>query len=190
MGRIRSVPPVKLFCGLLSGDDDLLRRTRQLLERRFGAVELPSETWDFTQTHYYDEEMGPELRRQFLAFERLMHPADLAEIKIETNALEQRLADDIADDACARPVNIDPGYLDPGKLVLATTKDRAHRICIGRGIFAEVTLQYVAGQWRASEWTYADYQTPHYQAYFTQVRERLMRQRSAAEAAANGGAPQ
>lgn len=177
MGRIRAVPPVKLFCGLLSGDDDLLRRARQILEHQFGPADVVSDIWDFTQTEYYREEMGTGLRRVFIAFEQLCHPTVLAEVKIETNAIEQRIADDVLATEIARPVNIDPGYLDPGKLVLATTKDRAHRVCIGQGIFAEVTLQYVADRWRSAEWTYPDYQTPHYHAYFTQVRDRLRVQR-------------
>lgn len=189
MGRIRAVPPVKLFCGLLSGDDDLLRRARQLLEHQFGPADLVSDVWDFTQTDYYREEMGPRLRRVFVAFDRLRHPTELAEAKIESNVIEQRIADDVMAPDIARPVNIDPGYLDPGKLVLATTKDRAHRICIGRGIFAEVTLQFVADQWRSAEWTYPDYQTPHYHAWFTTLRERLRAQRRALESQMHSDEP-
>jgi hypothetical protein len=51
-----------------------------------------------------------------------------------------------------RPLNLDPGYLTEAKLVLATTKDRNHRLYLDRGIFAEVTLCYQRGGsgWRAS----------------------------------------
>lgn len=177
MGRIRATPPVKLFCGLLSGDPDLLRRAQQMLTHVYGPSDLVSPVWDFTQTAYYAEEMGLNLKRVFVAFERLIQPTRLADIKAETNDFEQQIIDDVLSPDIARPVNFDPGYLDPGKLVLATTKDRAHRVCIGRGIYAEVTLQFVADNWKPAEWTYPDYQTPHYQAYFTQVRNRLREQR-------------
>jgi hypothetical protein len=70
-----------------------------------------------------------------------------------------------------RPLNLDPGYLTLGKLLLASTKDFAHRIYLGRGIYAEVTLQYKHGAWRHHEYTFADYRRADYQRFFSQCRE-------------------
>lgn len=183
MARPRRVQPVKLFVGLLSNDVDLLRRTRQLLARRFGPVDAESDLWPFDQTDYYEPEMGSELQRWFLTFERPIAPDALAEIKSETNDLEERVAEDTLSPG-SRPVNIDPGYLDLGKVVLATTKDRSHRIYLSRGIFAEVTLHYVDGDWQSWPWTYPDYREAHTRAFFETVRERFKaRRRKAAEAA-------
>lgn len=173
MARPRAVKPVKLLIGLLSSDPDLLRRTRQLLARRFGPVDAESDLWRFDQTDYYEPEMGPDLQRRFLSFERPIGPDELAEIKLETNALEQQIADDCMRPDVTRPVNIDPGYLGLTKLVLASTKDRMHRIYLGHGIYAEVTLQYTRGAWQTLPWTYPDYTQPKYHAFFTQLRELL-----------------
>lgn len=74
----------------------------------------------------------------------------------------------------SRPLNLDPGYLTPAKLVLASTKDHAHRIYLRDGIFAEVTLVYRKGKWQPLEWTYPDYRRDDYQQFFTRCRERLL----------------
>lgn len=178
MGTPRTPPPVKLFVGLLGGDPDLLRRARQLLVRKYGPTDLESELWPFAQTSYYADEMGPDLKRWFLSFEKLVRPESLAEIKRETNAVEREIADACAFPDVPRPVNLDPGYLDLGKLALATTKDRSHRLYIGQGIYAEVTLQFTQGGWQPWPWTYPDYRQSEYHEFFLRVRERLYEQRN------------
>ncbi|MEW6249798.1 MAG: DUF4416 family protein [Planctomycetota bacterium] len=193
MGRPRTAHPVKLFAGLIGGDPDLLRRARQLLTQRFGPADLDSELWPFDQTDYYEAEMGPGLQRWFVSFERLVQPDRLAEIKRESNELEQQIASAAAlpeeipllgvdtaappaPAAVSRPVNIDPGYLDLSKLVLASTKDSAHRIYLNNGIYAEVTLQYAHGAWQALPWTYPDFRRPEYHVFFSRLRERFRQQ--------------
>jgi hypothetical protein len=179
MARPRRVNPVKMFVGLLGGDPDLLLRARQLLQRQWGAVDLESDRWPFDQTDYYTESMGPGLQRWFLGFEQLTHPGHLATIKHETNALEELIADDCLLSEIARPVNIDPGYVDLRKLVLATTKDAGHRIYIGHNMYAEVTLQYAHGGWQTYPWTYPDYASGHYHDFFSRLRERYRQQLNA-----------
>lgn len=179
MARPRTPQPVKLFVGLLSGDPDLLRRARQLLKRRLGPIESESDLWPFNHTDYYEPEMGPDLQRWFLSFEQLVDPGALATIKLETNALEAQIADQCLTPGHARPVNIDPGYVDLAKLVLATTKDRGHRIFIGHGIYAEVTLLFERDAWRALPWTYPDFGRSEYYPFFLGLRERLRQQRAA-----------
>lgn len=177
MARPRAPHPVKIICGLLSGDLDLLKRARQLLVRRFGPTDLESEVWSFNQTSYYEEEMGPDLKRLFLSFAQPHSPDALAEIKHETNALEAEIAEQCFGLGLPRPVNLDPGYVDLGKLVLATTKDRSHRVYIGQHMYAEVTLHYTEGRWQTWPWTYPDYRRPEYHEFFARVRERLRQQR-------------
>ncbi|MFH1745691.1 MAG: DUF4416 family protein [Planctomycetota bacterium] len=178
MARPRKPTPVKLIVGLLAGDIDLLRRARQLLKRTYGPVDLESDFWPFTQTDYYETEMGPDLTRWFLGFERLIRPDNLAEIKLRTNDLEELMTKQCLLPDRPRPVNLDPGYLNLAQLVLATTKDHAHRLYLGLGIHAEVTLYFKDGQWQTWPWTYPDYREPHYHAFFTQVRERYREQRA------------
>ena len=73
-------------------------------------------------------------------------------------------------DSQNRRVNIDPGYITPAKLVLATTKDYSHRIYLGKGIYAEVTLIYSQKKYRILDWTYPDFRQEKYLAYFEEIR--------------------
>ena len=176
MGRTRPPKRAKLFCGLLSADEDLLVQTRRRLTAQFGPADLVSDIWPFDCTDYYADEMGDEIKRQFVFFEQLVSVERLSEIKRLTNALELRLCDDLALPHEARPVNIDPGYMTLSKLVLATTKDYSHRIHVQGGIYAEVTLHYEKGQWQPWPWTYPDYAANTYHAVFERAREVYKRQ--------------
>lgn len=179
MGDAHEPEKVTLICGLLAGDPALLPAARAGLVEAFGALDATSAVWPFATTEYYAAEMGPAIVRQFVSFADPFAMDRLAEVKLATNALEREIARAQGGDRPARPVNLDPGYVTLGSLVLATTKDRAHRIYLGRGIFAEVTLGYEAGGWRAWPWTYPDYAAPTYHPFFTQVREDLKRRRRA-----------
>ncbi len=189
MGRPRAAHRVKLIVGLLAAETDVLRRARQKLAHRFGAIDLESTPLPFSETDFYAAEMGAPLTRQFLAFESLVRPDDLAEIKQVTNALERDIADERVALDILRPANIDPGYVELSKLVLATTKDRAHRIYLSGGIWAEVTLQFHDGAWTPQPWTYPDYRRTDYHDFLSAVRDRLRAQRRAAETADDTRAP-
>lgn len=178
MGAIRPPARVKLFAGLLSSDEDLFARAAQYLSRMFGEVDLVSPVWPFTHTDYYEPEMGPDLKRRFVSFQRLIRPDEIVAIKRQTNELEKRLAEECAW-PWGRPVNIDPGYVGLAKVVLASTKDHAHRLYLGGGIYGEVTLHYAKSKWHAYPWTYPDYASPTYHDFFEAVRQRLKEQLSA-----------
>jgi hypothetical protein len=120
--------------------------------------------------------MGPDLVKQFWAFERSMDPADVVNAKLATNAWEAEYAA-LARHAEPRPLNLDPGYLTQAKLVLASTKDHAHRIYLNRGIYAEVTLHYQHRAWRHHDWTFPDYRRADYQEFFTRCRALVGRGR-------------
>ncbi len=137
---------------------------------RFGPVALESPRFDFAETSYYDASMGPGLKKVFFAFRRPIDPSELVEIKLSTNSWEEDYAE-LGKHPEPRPLNLDPGYLAPGKLVLASTKDFAHRVYLSRGIYAEVTLQYKHNRWRHHEYTFADYRREDYQRFFSACRE-------------------
>ncbi|MFA5038769.1 MAG: DUF4416 family protein [Candidatus Omnitrophota bacterium] len=166
MGHPLRPLPVKLFTGLISNDTAVLEKTRRLLIKRFGPVDLESPVFDFYQTDYYDREMGKGLRRVFLSFKTLRRGEDLSAFKTLTNTLEKKLAR-----FEGRTVNIDPGYITLSKLVLATTKNHGHRLYLRSGIFAEVTLRFHNGSFQAQPWTYPDYRQDSHIAYFNQARE-------------------
>ncbi len=189
MGRIRPPKPAKLICGLIGSDPDLLARARELLAKQVGAIEAISDLWPFDTTDYYQDEMGTDLKRQFVSFAAPLQVDRLAEIKRLTNEIERRIADEVLDREIPRPVNLDPGYITLSKLVLATTKDYSHRIYLQAGIYAEVTLHYESGGWQAWPWTYPDYAAATYHGFFTQVRDALKRQISGAIDAGPPSAP-
>ena len=172
MGLILPPKPVLLLIAVSSRYDAALRWAEQRAVEQFGPLALRSEAFDFTETDYYRESMGDDLKKQFLTFQKLIDPAKLAETKQQTNAWEHEYAQH-ADHPEARPLNLDPGYLTMAKLVLASTKDHAHRLYLDDGIYAEFTLQFRGGGWQSCPWTYPDYQRDDFQQFFTACREKL-----------------
>jgi hypothetical protein len=173
MGSVCQPPQVRLFAGLLTGDAALLPQVIRALEAEHGPADQISPIWPFTASHYYREELGDDVVRQFVFFEHLINVERLPAVKLGTNAIEQAFCDRLGRCPDRRPVNIDPGYMSLGKLVLATTKDYTHRLFLGDGIFGEVTLRFHAGRWQPWPWTYADYAGPTYHAFLLEARERL-----------------
>lgn len=175
MAETRTPESAKPFCALLAGDTDWLDGAERELEHHFGAIDQCSDDWSFQYTDYYESEMGLNLVRRIVSFQQLIDPADIVDWKLATNGLEHEFARD-SEGTPARPVNLDPGYIVASKLVLATTKNFSHRIYLDRGIYAEVTLQWSRGAFRALEWTYPDYSSDLYRKFFRRVRERYMDQ--------------
>ncbi len=166
-------PNVKLICGILTADADLLEQARERLDAIFGPVDVADGPWLFDTTAYYTNEMGAGLCRWFVAYTRLVSPGRLAEIKHTTNRLEADLADQYRTLTCRRPVNLDPGYVALDKLVLATTKNHAHRMYIGDRMYGEVTLRYADRRWQPWPWTYPDYARETYHPFLTRARDAL-----------------
>ena len=176
MGQVREVEPVKLLVGMLSAYPEAFTGAESALADALGPVDLRSDLFAHEFTEYYRAEMGHPLVRHFIAMRDLVAPGDLARIKRLTNEIENRMAAG-SDWPVLRPVNLDPGYIAPSKLVLASTKDFSHRIYLNDGIYAEITLLYQRGRWKDLEWTFPDFRTSAYHEFFTRVRERLMQQR-------------
>jgi hypothetical protein len=170
MGEIRTFGREKLIIGALLATADrangLVRdRVEAELEARFGPIDYRSQSLPFAWTDYYEGEMGANLTRFFVSFRNLADPSSLAETKIASNALEERLSL-----AGRRAANLDPGLLSLGRLILATTKDRCQRIPLRQGIYGEVTLIFEHGAFVPLPWTYPDYRSPEYLGIFTEIR--------------------
>ena len=171
MGLAKEHRPVKLIVGMFTAQEGLFETARMELSQSYGSVDHLSPVWPFDFTDYYAEEFGQNLLRQLLSFAELMDPARLPKTKLDTNDLEQRLAED-----SRRQINLDPGYIDLSKLVLATTKNDQHRIYLGQGIYGEVTLRFTSKSFRPWDWTYPDYRTDHYISFFNDVRQTYLEQ--------------
>jgi len=166
MGKAKEPQPVKLIASVFTGEKTLLAEARDALANRFGHIDYQSDLLPFDHTRYYAREFGEGLVRQILAFAELIPPQRLAEIKRITNELEMNWTV-----GQQRHVNLDPGYVSLSKMVLTTTKDYSHRIYLGQGIYAEVTLHYRHGAFHPWEWTYPDYASPRYLEIFDQIRQ-------------------
>lgn len=170
-------PPVKPVLGVLTGVPEAFALAREAAEARWGAPDVASEPVPFDATRYYEPQMGAGLMRRFLAFPAEMDPAELPDVKLWTNGLERRFSETLAAAGRPRPVNLDPGYLTDSKLVLASTKDFAHRIYMAKGIFAEITLAYREGAWQAHEWTFPDFRAGRYKDFLDEARAAYMAER-------------
>lgn len=178
MGEVNAYTPAQLVIPTLisraSGDDEerfdhLRRELHASLEQAFGAVGLWGEAQPFEYTSYYRTEMGPRITRVFFAAHELLAADSLAACKIASNHLEERFTGPEG-----RRVNLDPGFLLPGRFLLATTKDAAHRIPLRDGIYAEVTLLFRKGDFQPQPWTYADYRSDAYRAVLRAIRAAYM----------------
>ncbi len=171
MGTIHLPEPVKFFAAITFAPfvdfEKLLDRLQSLL----GAIDVRSPAIDFSFTRYYEKEMGPDLRKQWVGFEKLRDPAELAEIKTQTNQIESEFSE-----SGRRPVNLDPGYIEKAKMVLASTKNFSHRIYLERGIYADLQYRFRRGAFTFLEWTYPDYQSETAVRFFEQLRRKYVKQ--------------
>ncbi|MDR1875557.1 MAG: DUF4416 family protein [Synergistaceae bacterium] len=167
-------PRVKLIAGILHPDDKWFDWALEELRALWGAPEIQGLPVPFTTTDYY-RDIAPRLFRRFVCFRGLFRAGELADRKRESGLVEAR-------SRTPRAVNIDPGYVDGARLVLASTKDHAHRIYLRDGIYAEVTLRYRFGKWVSFDYTFPDFAGGAYDEFLSDVR-RAWRRESAAERA-------
>ena len=174
MGELQPFEKEKLIVGVIYHDEEKYKRGLQLLTEAFGPIDMVSEEFSFSRefSNYYDEELGGEGRRVILSFKELQDASRQAEIKTATNAMEAELSE-----GGLRRVNLDPGFINHGRLMLATTKPAGFRIPLADGIYTELTLFWARGQWHKLPWSYRDYQSERVQKFITEVRRVYLRQR-------------
>lgn len=174
MGRIKEPKPVKVFCAVMFAHQDTFYSGLRKLESFFGKVDIKSDVFPFDFTEYYREEMGENLKKVFVSFEKIMSPENCLEWKLFTNEIEKQHS--LNPQKSSRTINLDPGYLDLSKVVLLTTKDYSHRIYLGNGIYAEITFLWKHGKFEHMLWTYPDYKTDIATKFFEKTRETLKKQ--------------
>ena len=162
---------VKLISSLFSPEKDLIDRVIGDLEHLFGPVDCIGPACFFNRTKYYAREMGWPLHRRFISFDKLAPPDHLPAIKLETIGIEGRYLRD-----GKRLVNIDPGYISPERLILATGKNYVHRVYLSKGIYADLTLIFQRGSFRPLKWTYPDYAEAETISFFNGIRKQYMEQ--------------
>jgi hypothetical protein len=175
MGTPKEPKPAKYFVAVLSSDTDLITDIETELAPVLGPIDARSETVPWTTSRFYEEEMGPGLLRRFVAFDRLLSPELLADVKLATQNIEDRHRRAPAHGG-GRCINCDPGYLEAGKVVLASTKNASQRIYLRGGIFAEATLLYFDSMFHRGLYTYPDYLWPESLRFFNACRVRYLEQ--------------
>lgn len=161
----------KLFAAVTFNNKDIYETIKSNLTDKFGAIDTLSAIYDFIYTQYYAREMGVNLQKQLVGFEKLIRPESLPDIKLITNEIEHRYSLENR-----RQVNIDPGYLTGAKVVLATTKNFDHRIYLGKGIYGDVHLRYRGNKFRFNDWTYPDYRDMIVIDFFARLRKKYMKE--------------
>ena len=167
MGTPQEPKPTKYFVAMLLSDAELLTAVENALTELLGAVDDRSEMLPWTASRFYEQEMGPSLWRCFLSFATLRAPAELAAIKLRTQQIEERYRNAASN---GRRVNLDPGYLDSLKVVLASTKNASQRIYLDGGIYGEATLMYHDGGFHGLPYTYVDYLWPETLVFLQRLR--------------------
>ena len=168
MGELKSPNPVQYFASIIFRDEVRMEIAKGNLGEILGNVGESTKPAPFYQTDYYKKEMGKDLSRVFLLFNSLVSRERLSEIKLRTNDIERLLSVD-----GRRTVNIDPGYVSLENVVLATTKGYSHRIYLGAGIYADLTLVYYNGAYKPLDWTYPDYGSEEIRSLFNRWRASL-----------------
>lgn len=174
MGEIFDFEKEKLIIGVIYSDKEIFDNAMKQVIEKFGPVDMVSEEFSFSKefSNYYDDELGGEGIRRIYSFENLVDASEQAEIKEWTNELELKLAIDNN-----RKINLDPGFINHGRLMLATTKKAGFRIPLKRGIYTELTLFWAKGAWHKLPWSYRDYQSELVQKFITKVRAKYLAQR-------------
>jgi hypothetical protein len=172
MAEPKPFTPAKLVCGIIFAEARFYDLARDRLVEAFGVIDHESQGFPFDLTDYYAPEMGPELARRFMSFRRLVEPDRLAGIKLFTNGLEVAVGPGPA----SRRVNIDPGILTGAALFMATAKDFAQRVPLGRGIYAHLELLFTKTGVRFLDWTYPDFRRPGPLQFLRAVRSTYLEQ--------------
>ncbi len=168
MSHPKSPLPCKLFFTVIFNPQTDIEPLRKELEDRVGEIELESDLFPFDVTDYYAREMGHGLVRVFYVMSGLFERTYIVEAKHMSYELERMFLEH-----GRRKYNVDPGIVTLENVLLSTFKNYYHRIYLGKGVFAEVTLAYIKGELRPFEWTYPDYRRDEMREFLLSVRNRL-----------------
>ena len=174
MGAVYDFEEEKLIIGVIYHDPDVLEQAMAILTDEFGETDGMCEEFSFSEdfSTYYDNELGGEGLRRIYSFKNTVDPSRQAQIKQRTNEIELQFSRD-----GNRLINLDPGFINHGRLMLATTKNAGFRIPLSDGIYTELTLFYARGEWHKFPWSYRDYQSKRVQDFLTEVRHKYLLER-------------
>ncbi len=171
MANIKPVDRVKLIVAVLWSDTLILQKALKNLETVWGKIDFQGKDREFDVTDYYVSEMGSPISRRLVSFEKLINPDTIAEIKLRSNAIENNLAQN-----SHRKVNLDAGYLDHNKIILASAKYAGQKIYLGSGIYADIMGRYKQNQYQPFEWSFPDFKDGRYNEELNIIRKIYLQQ--------------
>jgi len=173
MGTPVEPKPTKYFIAYLVADLALLADIEAELLATMGEIDACAAARPWQESKFYAAEMGMHLWRGFWSLQSLRSAEELVGAKHHTQAIEDKFRDP---DSGGRRVNLDPGYLDTLKVVLASTKNASQRVYLKSGVYAEATLFYHDGAFHGLSYTYPDYLTLQATEFFHRVRALYLKQ--------------
>ncbi len=156
---------VKYIQAFLFTENAVFTEALKQCESIWGETDYCSAEYRFDMTDYYQAELGQSIRRRFVSFAALIDASDLAEIKIQSGLLEGIFARD-----GRRRINIDPGYMDLDKVILASVKYARQKIYIGQDIYADPVLHFYSGTFRSFDWSFPDFKSDRYYQELAEIR--------------------
>jgi hypothetical protein len=174
MGKLVEFENEKMIIGVIYHEKRIYDEVLSILTDKFGPIDDMTEEFSFSEefSTYYDGELGGEGMRVILSFKDTVDASLQSEIKTYTNNLEAKYSEN-----GLRKINLDPGFMNHGRLMLATTKPTGFRIPLKDGIYTELTLFYARGGWQIFPWTYRDYRSERVQKFLTRVRKSYLQER-------------
>lgn len=172
MSTLIPAPKVKPFAAIFASSEDFLVKGLMCMSSIIGCQpDIVSPGFPVNETAYYQKEMGSSLIKIYASWPKLMPPENLVQAKLATMECEK--AHSVAG---RRLINIDPGYIFSGGLVLSTGKFRGHRLPLGHCVWGELTLNFHQGKFMSFPWTYLDYQNEQVQEWLLKMRQSCMDQ--------------
>ena len=171
MAPVQPPLPVKYFIAALFSDKAQLDRAREMIVEKWGEIDFEGTDHLFDVTDYYASEMGSSVYRRNLSVEKLYMPDVIVEMKLWCNECEQLLSRE-----GKRLVNLDAGYLDHNKVLLASAKEAGQKVYLDKGIYADLAGRYKAGKYQPFEWSFPDYRDGRYDSELLEMRSTYMKQ--------------
>ncbi len=162
---------VQLIAFVLQKGENWNADVIEALEKTWGPIRHRGKLFAFDKTGYYEPEMGTDLYRGVVSFEKTIPAETIALEKERSNALELSLATGQMD--VARCVNIDIGYMDLDKVVLPSYKRGPYKLYAGRGVWLDMLLNYSKGTFHPTKWAFEDFVRNPYQHDLQLIREKF-----------------
>ena len=170
MAKAQLASRVKRILALLWSERKALDDALENLRIAFGSIDYSGEDHLFTHTDYYHAEMGSNLKRRLISFRELAPPESIVQAKINCNLIEEQSG------SPNRRVNLDIGYLDHGKVILASIKPAGHKIYLGQVIYVDLIAHYHNRRYKPLDWTFPDFLNQTYDSDLFTIREIYLKQ--------------